>query len=143
MREGIRHRHVMGADGRDDLLGTIRAVLAGFPTVEIGYVFGSFCSGEFADVDVAVLISGEPSPYLAMRFARKVERAFCHRFEADVKVLNSAPASFQHAVIKSGRPIFSRSREQTVRFEADVLSRYLDYKDTLEWFDRILLSKAI
>lgn len=146
MQGEIRRRHLLGPGEREDLLDTIRAVLAGLDGVEVGYVFGSFCRGDFADVDVAVLITGEPSPYQAMRFARKVERelerALCHRFEVDAKVLNTAPISFQHEVIRSGRPVFSRDRGRTVRYEADVLSRYLDYKDTLEWFDRVLLTKA-
>lgn len=146
MQGEMRRRHVLESEEREQLLDTVRAVLAGLPGIETGYVFGSFCRGDFADVDVAVLIAGEPSPYQAMRFARRVERelerALCHRFEADVKILNTAPIAFQHEVIRSGRPVFSRDRGRTVGYEADILSRYLDYKDTLEWFDRILLTKA-
>jgi len=142
----MRRRHVLETGEREEVLGIIRTVLASFEEVEAGYVFGSFCRGDFADVDVAVLISGEPSPYQAMRFARRVEReleqALGHRFEADVKVLNTSPVSFQHVVVKSGRSVFSRSRERTIRYEADLLSRYLDYKDTLEWFDNILLTRV-
>jgi predicted nucleotidyltransferase len=81
-----------------------------------------------------------------MRFARRVEgeleRGFCYRFEADVKILNTAPVSFQYEVIKSGQRVFSRDNERRVRYEAGVLSRYLDYKETLDWFDRVLLTGA-
>ncbi len=146
MQGEMRRRHVLETEERKGVLDTVRAVLAALDAVEVGYVFGSFCRGDFADVDVAVLIAGEPSPYQAMRFARMVERelerALCHRFETDAKVLNTAPIAFQHEVIRSGRKIFSRDRERTIEYEADVLSRYLDYRDTLEWFDRVLLTKA-
>ena len=96
-------------------------------------------------MDVAILVAGKPTPYQAMRFARRIERelerGFCYRFEADVKVLNTAPISFQHEVIKSGRLAFSRDRERGVRYEAGVLSFYLDYAETLDWFDRVLLTR--
>jgi hypothetical protein len=49
---------------------TIRTVLAGFDEIEVGYVFGTFCKGDFGDVDVAILVTSDPTPYQAMRFAR-------------------------------------------------------------------------
>jgi len=142
----MRRRHLLDAEEREAVLRTIRTVLAGFGEIEVGYVFGTFSQGDFGDVDVAILVTGEPTPYQAMRFARKIERelerGFCYRFEADVKILNTAPVSFQYEVIKSGRPVFLRDRERRVRYEAGVLSRYLDYADTLDWFDRVLLTRA-
>jgi len=142
----MKRRHLLDAEEKEEVLRTIRTVLAGFDEIEVGYVFRTFCRGDFGDVDVTILITGEPAPYLAMRLARKIERelerGFCYRFEADVKILNTAPVSFQYEVIKSGRPVFLRDRERRVRYEASVLSRYLDYKDTLDWFDRVLLTRA-
>ncbi len=141
-----RRRHLLEPGEKQEVIRTVRMVLAGLGEVETGYIFGSFCKGDFADVDVAVRVSGEPSPGRAMRFRAMVERelelALGYRFEVDVKVLNTAPVSFQHEVLRSGRMIFSRDRERTICYEADVLSRYLDYKDTLDWFDRVLLTGA-
>jgi predicted nucleotidyltransferase len=146
MYDSMRPRHLLEAGEKEEVLHTIRTVLAGFEEIEVGYVFGSFCRGDFGDVDVAILVAGEPVPYLAMRFARRVERelerGFGYRFEADVKILNTAPISLQHEVIKSGRPVLSRDRERRVRYEAGVLSLYLDYAETLDWFDRVLLTRA-
>ncbi|KDE54441.1 hypothetical protein EI28_01465 [Methanoculleus sp. MH98A] len=146
MYDSMRARHLLEAGEKEEVLHTIRTVLAGFDEIEVGYVFGSFCRGNFGDVDVAILVTGEVAPYQAMRFARRVERelerGFGYRFEADVKVLNTAPISLQHEIIKSGRPVFSRDRERRVRYEAGVLSLYLDYAETLDWFDRVLLTRA-
>ena len=150
MREEIqysmRRRHLLDAEEKEEVLRTIRTVFAGFDEIEVGYVFGSFLQGDFGDVDVAILVAGKPTPYQAMRFARKIEReleqGFRYRFEADVKILNTAPVSFQYEVIKSGQRVFSRDNERRVRYEAGVLSRYLDYKETLDWFDRVLLTGA-
>ncbi|WP_292492801.1 nucleotidyltransferase domain-containing protein, partial [Methanoculleus sp. 10] len=93
----MRRRHLLDAEEREAVLRTIHTVLAGFDEIEVGYVFGTFSQGDFGDVDVAILVTGEPTPYQAMRFARKIERelerGFCYRFEADVKILNTAPVS--------------------------------------------------
>jgi predicted nucleotidyltransferase len=141
-----RRRHLLKPGEKREVIRTVRTVLAGLGEIEAGYIFGSFCRGDFADVDVAILVSGDPSPGRAMRFAllveRELEQALGYRFEVDVKILNTAPVSFQHEVLRSGRPIFSRDRERTICYEADVLSRYLDYKETLDWFDRVLLTRA-
>jgi len=142
----MRRRHLLEAEEKEEVLRTIRTVLAGFDEIEVGYVFGSFSQGDFGDVDVAILVAGEPTPYQAMRFRarveRELERGFGYRFEADVKILNTAPISFQYEVIKSGRLVFSRDNERKVRYEAGVLSLYLDYADTLDWFDRVLLTRV-
>ena len=142
----MRRRHLLDAEEKEEVLRTIHTVLAGFDEIEVGYVFGTFSQGDFGDVDVAILVAGEPAPYQAMRFARRVERelerGFCYRFEADVKILNTAPISLQHEVIKSGRLVFSRDRERRVRYAAGVLSRYLDYAETLDWLDRVRLTRA-
>ncbi|NMA89106.1 MAG: nucleotidyltransferase domain-containing protein [Methanoculleus bourgensis] len=142
----MRRRHLLKAEEKEEVLRTIRTVLAGFDEIEVGYVFGSFSQGDFGDVDVAILVAGEPTPYQAMRFRarveRELERGFGYRFEADVKILNTAPVSFQYEVIKSGRRVFSRDNERRVRYEAGVLSLYLDYAETLDWFDRVLLTRV-
>jgi len=142
----MRRRHLPEAEEREEVLHTIRTVLAGFDEIEMGYVFGSFLQGDFGDVDVAILVAGEARPSQTMRLARRVERElereFCYRFEADVKILNTAPISFQYEVIRSGRPVFSRDDEKRVSYEASVLSLYLDYAETLDWFDRVLLTRA-
>jgi predicted nucleotidyltransferase len=142
----MRRRHLLRAEEKEEVLKTIRTVLAGFDEIEVGYVFGSFCREDFGDVDVAILVTGEPTPYQAMRFRarveRELERGLCYRFEADVKILNTSHISLQHEVVKSGRLVFSRDRERRIRYEAGVLSRYLDYADTLDWFDRVLLTRA-
>ena len=120
--------------------------LSKFRDVEAGYVFGSFLTGKFTDIDVALLISKALSPYesmkLAMRVARALEKALGYRFELDVKVLNSSPIYFQHEVIKNGEVVFCRDDAKRVRYEAGVLSEYLDYKNVLEWFDEKLLARA-
>jgi len=128
-----------------NILQKIGEVLSKFKEIEIGYVFGSFLKGEFKDIDIALVLSKSLSPYDAMKFALNIEgeleKALRHEFEFDVKILNSAPIYFQYEVIKNGKPFFCRDKVKKIRYEAKVLSEYLDYKDTLDWFNRKLLAR--
>ena len=128
-----------------NILQKIGEVLSKFKEIEIGYMFGSFLKGEFKDIDIALVLSKSLPPYDAMKFALNIEweleKALRHEFEFDVKILNSAPIYFQYEVIKNGKPFFCRDKVKKIRYEAKVLSEYLDYKDTLDWFNRKLLAR--
>ena len=129
----------------NNILQKIDGVLSKFKEIEIAYVFGSFLRGEFRDIDIALVLSKSLAPYDTMKFAlnieRELERELRHDFEFDVKILNSAPIYFQYEVIKNGKPVFCRDKVKKIRYEAKVLSEYLDYRDTLDWFNRKLLAR--
>lgn len=131
---------------KNEAIKKIAEGLSKFREVETGYVFGSFLTGGFTDIDIALLISKALPPYESMKFAMRVagalEKALGYKFELDVKVLNSSPIYFQHDVIKNGEVVFCRDGVKRIRYEARVLSEYLDYKDVLEWFDEKLLARA-
>ena len=131
---------------RNETTRKIADGLSNFHEVEVGYVFGSFLTGKFTDIDVALLLSKKLPPYQSMKFAmevaRALEKALGHKFEFDVKVLNSSPIQFQHEVIKNGEVVFCKDETKRVGYEAGVLSEYLDYREVLEWFDKKLLARA-
>ncbi len=124
----------------------IAQVLSAFPQVEVGYLFGSLLEREdFRDIDVALRFSDSAGPpavlrKLASRIGRELEKAMTPRREVDVRILNAAPIAFQHAVVKRGRAVFVRDEASRIRYEAALLSAYLDYRETLEWFDRRFLA---
>lgn len=131
---------------RKEILGRIGEVLSEFGDVDFGYVFGSFLGDlGFRDVDVAIYVGGDYDSYGLMKFTMSVTRALESkvkpRLEFDVKDLNTAPVTFQYEVIRSGRLVFSRDNVKRVRFEAEVLSNYLDYKETLDWFNKKFLAR--
>jgi predicted nucleotidyltransferase len=142
----MKRRHLLSAEEKEEVIRTIQAILAGFDEIEAGYIFGSFCREDFGDVDVAVLVTGKPGTREALRLRarieREVERGTGYRFRVDAKILNTAPISLQYEVIKSGRPVYARDRGARIQYEAGVLSLYLDYAETLDWFDRALLNKG-
>lgn len=139
----------MGTDRvalRETISAQIVRVLSTFPEVELGYLFGSFLEREdFRDIDVALWFAESPgSPAalrrLALRIGRELEKVMTPRREVDVRVLNVAPIAFQHGVVKQGKPVFVRDEVGRVRYEVAVLGAYLDYRETLEWFNRRFLA---
>ncbi len=142
----MKRRHLLSAEEKEEIIHTIQAILAGFDEIEVGYIFGSFSREDFGDVDVAVLATGKPGTREALRLRakieREVERGTGYRFEVDAKILNTAPISLQYEVIRSGKLVYARDNGARIRYEAGVLSLYLDYAETLDWFDRALLTRG-
>jgi hypothetical protein len=119
--------------GREKILSQIKN------EVEIAYIFGSFIelkNSKFRDIDLALVTSPSVTPNnftnekIAQRIAKDLERSIEPRCEFDVKIINSAPITFQYGVIKNGIPIFSRDEMKRIEYEASVISEYLDYKET-------------
>ncbi len=121
--------------------------LGKFKEVQAAYVLGSFLERrDYEDVDVAVLLARRLPPAGSLRLAGKLAWALEEdtrlRHEFDVKFLDECPLNFQHKVIRDGLVVFCRDNEMRVRFEARVLSEYMDFQPTSEWLDRQFLSKA-
>ncbi|MBS7251897.1 MAG: hypothetical protein KIH08_15100 [Candidatus Freyarchaeota archaeon] len=131
---------------REDILRGIGEVLSEFAEVAFGYVFGSFLGDRgYRDVDVAIYVIDVNNSYdlmkYSMRVARTLERKVKPRREFDVRDLNTAPITFQYEVVRSGKLVFSRDDVKRVRFEAEVLSTFLDYKETLDWLNKKFLAR--
>ena len=125
----------------------IKEVLPEFQEIEFAYLYGSFLKNEiFNDVDLAFYVSIDFGSYNEMKYSLKVgrmiEKKIEPRYEFYTKILNHAPILFQYEIIRTGKVIFSRNEKKRIRYEAMVLSDYLDYKETSEWFDRKFLAKV-
>lgn len=121
--------------------------LESFVEIEFAYCFGSFIQGEtFNDIDIALHLSTDMSSYQELKFAsrvgRELEKVLGYEFEFDVKILNRAPLNFQYRVIDTGKLIFCRDEVKRIRYEAHMLSKYLDYKVTSDWLDRKFLARV-
>ncbi len=129
------------------LFDEIESIISRFREIEIGYLFGSFLKEEsFEDIDVAILLlEGNRTPYenfkLTMKIGRLIERSIRSRYEVDVKILNTSPLSFQYQVIREGNPVFIRNELNYIRYETHLLSEYLDYQETLRWFNKKFLER--
>jgi len=118
----------------------IEKVLKGFKEIEFAYCFGSFLDKEtFNDIDIIGPYEGLK---LSLKVGRELERVIKPRKRIDVKILTHAPIALQYEVIKKGEVIFSKNDTMRKRYEAEVLSSYLDYKATSDWLDRKFLAKV-
>ena len=123
-------KHVMPPSERAGISETIAARLnLSFPEVVAAYIFGSFVDREsFGDIDIGILLAGEEVPppleyELSMEAALEKEV----RLAVDARVLNSAPLSFQHQVIKSGLLVIDKDPNLRAAFEGKVRKQYFDF----------------
>lgn len=135
---------------KESIIERIREYLSHKREVILAYVFGSFLeSDSFKDMDIALLLDAKIGgasevsfPKFALKLASELERSVAPpRLDFDLKILNLTPIYFQYEVVKKGTLVFSRSEVESVQCEVRVISEYLDYKPTLEWFNNMLLSR--
>jgi uncharacterized protein len=126
---------------------SIRFILSGFEEIDLAYVFGSFpYRDDFHDIDIAIHLSEELSPYkrfkLSSKVAMSLEKGILPRVDFDVRILNNAPAYFQYEVISKGIMVLERNRDMRVDFEAHLISEFLDLKYMNDRFDQDFLARA-
>jgi predicted nucleotidyltransferase len=127
---------------REPIVGALRGSLAmAGPEVVAAYLFGSVARGEAgpaSDVDVAVLLSPEPSPVYAsleLRLEGDLERALARSVE--VVVLNLAPIDLVHRVLRDGILLLDREPSTRVRFEVRARNEYFDLLPFLRRYRRL------
>ena len=116
-----------------------------YDDVSLAYLYGSFLrDGVFNDIDIAVLVSKEMSPYdlfkYQMNIAGDIERSIIPRCTCDVRILNNAPVEFAFEVVKTGSIVFSQSESFRVDYEAEIISRYLDLRYLYDRVDSAFLT---
>jgi hypothetical protein len=126
------------------IVAEVEGVASGHEDIALAYVYGSFVrENMFRDLDVAVVLAKAKSRYeeekLCSALAREIEERIKPRIEVDVRAINSAPPHFQFEVLKTGKLVFTRSENERILFEEEVLSNYQDYADTLKWFEQKLI----
>jgi predicted nucleotidyltransferase len=132
---------------RGRVLAEIERVLSKFKEIDASYVFGSFLKTDgFNDIDVALLVSNELTPYEKLKFELKVagelERKIKPRVQFDVKILNYSPIYFQYEVVKNGVAAYVKDQDKRVDYEAHLISDYLDLKEMYDFMDKEFLARA-
>ncbi len=118
-----------------------------YEEIVLCYLFGSSIKNdEPADIDIGILLSNSSPIYEATKFSmeigRIVEKSLNFQKEIDVKILNHSPIYFQFEVISKGVLIYSQSEIKRIIYEKDVINSYLDYKDTLDWFNGQIMRRV-
>ncbi|MFA4876181.1 MAG: nucleotidyltransferase domain-containing protein [Methanoregula sp.] len=127
-----------------DVRAVTEQVLCHYDRVQQAYLYGSFLHNDtYQDIDIAILLSGSMEPYalfkLQMQIAGEIEELLSPQVPCDVRVLNAAPVEFQYEVIKTGSIVFSRSEEQKIDYETDIMRQYLDLKYLFDRVDQAFL----
>lgn len=125
-------------DYRQLHIQALSPVLEKYPQIRLGYVFGSYlCREHFRDVDIAVLLdkTEDEALFAAGSVGCQIGEALRFGCDVDLKVLNSAPIEFRYTVVKNGCLFFARDEAERIHFEIRVMDEFLDYRETLAWFD--------
>jgi len=123
----------------------IAGVFRGEPSVVAAYLFGSVAADRawaLSDVDFAVILR-EPSPRGLDLFVVLERLAVAlsdllgvSETRVDVTALNGQGPVFQHSVLRTGKRIYESDRRARVLFEWKAIMRFLDFKPTLDIYDR-------
>ncbi|MBM4461206.1 MAG: nucleotidyltransferase domain-containing protein [Chloroflexi bacterium] len=123
------------------------AFLATQEDIVAAYLFGSLAQGRAgprSDIDIAVLLRRVPDPASDERDPRfrlmDELRRFADR-EADVIILNTAPALLQNQVLRYGRLLYERNPGERIAFEMRSGKIYDDLAPMNEFFTRVLMQE--
>lgn len=115
-------------------IGRIFHYFKGRDEVSALFIFGSAAKGRataWSDIDVAVLADEDKKGKKTFESLRKTYYAVSPMLASrpvDIVILNTAPPFLKHRIFKTGKLLFRRNRRLLVRFRADAIIEYLDYK---------------
>jgi predicted nucleotidyltransferase len=140
IRDGIK----LQDDVLERLSGLIQAIKQRSEVVAL-YSFGSVVKNDLkplSDLDYAILLSGQLSK--RQRFDEHLELIgiFNNVFrtdEIDLIILNDAPLRFCYVILKTGKLLYFRNKDDLIDLRDQVLKYYLDFKYFRESFDQVFL----
>jgi len=116
--------------------------------VVFAYLFGSVARGQagpLSDVDVAVLaqegLDSRTLFDLRLRLLGDLMQQLGTE-SVDVVIMNQAPLALNYRVFRDGVQLYCRNRQRRVLYQADIVSRYLDFKPFLERYEHAVLDRA-
>ncbi|HHY58779.1 MAG TPA: nucleotidyltransferase domain-containing protein [Chloroflexi bacterium] len=122
--------------------------LASQPEVLVAYLFGSYARGSatpHSDLDIAVLAPQEISREQAFRLRLTwidAVQGLLHREAVDVVILNQAPLALRYRVLRDGRVLACQDEQLRILYQADTVSRYLDFKPVIDRHERAIVKRA-
>lgn len=131
-----------------DQMQSLHDLLARSSDILVAYLFGSFARGKagpLSDLDVAILLAGRLSREGRLQRRLDIGWEISHllRVDAvDVVVLNDAPLPLAYRVLRDGVVLFCQDEDARIRYQADIISRYLDFKPLLERHARALIHRG-
>jgi predicted nucleotidyltransferase len=93
------------------------------------YLHGSFLNNDcFNDIDLALYLKKMPDSLLEYELNMEVIMSYAVvGVPVDVRLMNSAPLSFQYNVMKEGIPIVVNDENERAEFQERTVKRYFDF----------------
>lgn len=122
-------KHKLDSGQRDVLAGALSGAMQQLiPGAIAVYLFGSFARGEdFSDLDIGILMGCEVMQPLEFELKLEVCLEKALKYPVDVRILDSAPLSFQFAAVRDGRLIVDSEPNRRAFFEGSVRKKYFDF----------------
>lgn len=130
-----------------DLLPKLITVLRNETNIAAYYLFGSAVNEKLkplSDIDFAVLISQKLKRDEIFNYHLNLIGVISdtlHIDDFDLVILNTAPPRFAYNILKSGRLLFCKDKEQTIDFMEKTNKYYLDFKYYKDQFNSIFQEK--
>lgn len=112
----------------------LEKLLQKFP-IKLFYIFGSFAKGtnhKNSDLDIAVLLEGEPDSFIKLELLDELVGIF-KTDTIDLTILNNADEVLRFQVIKYGKVLYMKDLTTKVTFETKTMSEYVD----MEYFRNV------
>lgn len=113
-------------------MSELKRFIEGQEGIVVAYLFGSCArggTGPLSDVDVAVYLDEHLNKSerfdLRMRMINETS-SILKTDRVDVVVMNDAPITLNHEIIKNGKVLVAKDAEKRVEMESKILSKYLD-----------------
>lgn len=122
-----------------NITSTLQPIFSRYP-ITFGYVFGSYATGDtgpLSDLDLAVYLDYKKAPgekkrrQLVSDIRDDVSRALKIGENIDLICLNDATPFLLHEVVYKGKIIYNIDDGGRAHFEAQAMSKWLDWK----WYD--------
>lgn len=123
----------------------IESILKKYP-ITFGYLFGSQAkqySGPLSDLDLAVFFDTATTPQERKELRFKIEEAISKALKCSVDVipLNDAQPLLEKEVVYEGNLIYSQNEAQRTHYEAQAISRWLDWKYHQNKLNQAIINK--
>lgn len=121
-------RYKLTQTQKEAILKDIVSALEPRSAIVLVYVFGSFVeSSQFSDIDIAILTANTMDSPLDYELSLEIEIEDRVGYPIDIRILNNAPLSFCHNVIRRGRVILERDSNVREAFMGRTLKQYFDF----------------
>lgn len=130
---------------RERIYRELKSFLYSREEVIFSYLYGSFPTGSFRDIDIGVYIRNSlcGRGVLDYELSLEVKLEKLTKIPVDVRIINNAPLWFRFNIIKNGLLLFSKNENIRRDFECLSIKKFHDFKYHLNEYRRVAIGFEI